>query len=76
MYNRLVSPTIDYREGMDVGIDGTYDKEDNGRRYWLSAADITINIGVAVDLWSFLYHVMSKTGKGKNAWCQCALIQD
>ena len=53
MCNRLVAPPIDDREGMDVGVDGTYDKEDNGGRDWFSAADITINIGVAVDLWFF-----------------------
>ena len=50
MWNRLVTPLIDDREGMDGGVEVTSAKEDNGGRKWLSAAAITVYGGVAVGL--------------------------
>ena len=50
MCNRLVTPPIDDREGMDGGGEVTSSKEDNGGREWLSAEAMTVDGGVAVDL--------------------------
>ena len=50
MWNRLVTPSIDDREGMDGGGEGTSDKEENGGREWLSMAAMTVDGGVAVGL--------------------------
>ena len=49
MFNRLVTPPIDDREGTDGGGEGTSAKEENGGREWLSAAAMTVDGGVAVD---------------------------
>ena len=51
MWNLLVTPLIDDREGMDVGGEGTSAKEENGGREWFYVADMTFDGGVAVDLW-------------------------
>ena len=50
MWNRLVTPPIDDREGTDGGGEGTSSQEDNGGRKWLSAAAIPVDGGVAVGL--------------------------
>ena len=50
MWNRLVTPPIDDREGMDGGGEGTSAKEENEGREWFSMADITVDGGVAVGL--------------------------
>ena len=50
MWNRLVTPPIDDREGMERGGEGTSAKEDNGGREWLSEADMTVDGEVAVGL--------------------------
>ena len=50
MWNRLVTPPIDDREGMDIGGEGTSSKEDNGWREWFSAAAMAVDGGVAVGL--------------------------
>ena len=50
MWNLLVTPLIDDREGMDVGGEGTSAKEENGGREWFYVADMTFDGGVAVDL--------------------------
>ena len=49
MWNRLVTPSIDDREGMDGGGEGTSDKEENGGREWLSMAAMTVDGGVDRD---------------------------
>ena len=48
--NRLVTPPIDDREGMNGGGEGTSAKEENGGREWFSATDMTVGGGVAVGL--------------------------
>ena len=50
MRNRLVTPLIDGREGMEGGGEGTSDKEENGGREWLCVEDMTVDGGVAVGL--------------------------
>ena len=50
MWNRLVTPPIDEREGTEGGGEGTSDKEANGGREWLYAATMTVDGGVAVGL--------------------------
>ena len=50
MCNRIVTPSINDREGMDGGGEGTSAKEENGGRDWFSAADMTVDGGVAVGL--------------------------
>ena len=50
MWNRLFTPLIDDREGMDGGGEGTSAKEGNGGKECFSAADVTVDIGVAVGL--------------------------
>ena len=50
MWNRLVTPSVDDREGMDGGGEGTSAKEDNRGREWLSAAAMTVDRGVMVGL--------------------------
>ena len=49
-WNQLFTLTIDDREGMDGGGEGTRAQEDNGRREWLSAAAMTFDRGVAIGL--------------------------
>ena len=50
MWNRLIAPPIDGREGMDGGGKGTSAKEENGGREWLSVAATTVDGGVAIGL--------------------------
>ena len=50
MWNHLVTPAIDDREGMDGGGEGTSAKDENGGREWLSTAAMTVDRGVAVGL--------------------------
>ena len=50
MWNRLVTPPIDDREGMDGGGDSTSAKEENGGREWFSAAAMKVDGGVTVGL--------------------------
>ena len=50
MCNRLVTPPINDREGMYGRGEGTSAKEENGEREWFSAADTTVDGGVAVGL--------------------------
>ena len=50
MWNHLVTPPIDGREGMDGGGEGTSSKEENVGRQWLSTAAMTVDGGVAVGL--------------------------
>ena len=50
MWNRLVTLPIDDREGLGGGGEGTSAKEENGGREWFSAADMTVDGGVAVGL--------------------------
>ena len=42
------------------GDEGTSAKEENGGREWLSAAAVTVDGGVAVGFYFFLWHVPSK----------------
>ena len=49
-WNCLVTPPIDGREGIQGESEGTSDKEENGEREWLYAADMTFNGGVAIGL--------------------------
>ena len=48
MWNRLVTPPIDGRDGMDGGGEGTITKEFNGGREWFSTVAMTVYGGVAV----------------------------
>ena len=50
MRNRLVTPTIDDKEGMEGGGESTSAKEANIRREWLYTTDMTVDTGVAVGL--------------------------
>ena len=50
MWNRLVTPPINGREGMEGGGEGTSSKEGNGEKEWLSTVDMTDDGGVAVGL--------------------------
>ena len=50
MWNCLVTPPINDREGMDGGGEGTSVKEYNGVRGWFSAAAMTVDGGVTVGL--------------------------
>ena len=50
MWNRLVTPLIDDREGMGVGGEGTSDEEDNGGREWFYTAAMTVDGWVAFGL--------------------------
>ena len=50
IWNRLVTPPIDDREGMGGGGEGTSGKEDNGGREWFYAATMTVDGGVTVGL--------------------------
>ena len=50
MWNRLVTPSIDDREGIEEGGKGKIYKEANRGREWLSAMDMTVDGGVAVGL--------------------------
>ena len=50
MWNRLVTPQIDEREGLDGGGEGTSTKEDNGGRECFSAAAVTVYGVLAVGL--------------------------
>ena len=50
MWNHLVTPPINDREGMDRGGEGTSAKEDNVGREWLSAAAMLVDVWVAVGL--------------------------
>ena len=43
MWNRLVIPLINYREGMDGGGEGESFKEENGMTDWFSAAAMTVD---------------------------------
>ena len=42
MWNRLVTPSIDDREGMEGGGEGKTAKEVNGGREWLSEVDMKV----------------------------------
>ena len=48
MWNHLVTPTIDYREGMKEGFEDTSSKEVNGGKYWLSKEAMAVDGVVAV----------------------------
>ena len=50
MWNRLVTPSIDDREGINRGGEGTSAKEENGGREWLFAEVVAVDEGVAVGL--------------------------
>ena len=50
MWNHLVTPPIDDREGMDGWGEGTSAKEENGGRECLSVATMTVDGGVTVGL--------------------------
>ena len=50
MWNRLVTPRIDDREGMDGGGEGKIAKGENGGREWFSAAAMTVFGGATVGL--------------------------
>ena len=50
MWNRIFTPPIDDREGMDRGGEGTSAKEENGGREWCSAAAMAVDGGVVVSL--------------------------
>ena len=54
MWNRLVAPPINVREGMEGEDEGTSSKEANGGREWLSMAAMTVDGGVSVGLQFFL----------------------
>ena len=60
MWNRLVTPPIDDREGMDGGGEGTNDKEENLGRDWFSAEAMTVDGGVEV---GFLLYCMARSVK-------------
>ena len=66
MWDRLVTLSIDDREGMDGGGEDKSAKDDNGGRGWLSAAAMTVDGVVAVGLWFFLWHVPSKIKNGSE----------
>ena len=72
MWNRLVTPSIDDREGMDEGDEGTRANEENGGREWLSETAMTVGGGLAV---GFLLCFMACERKGWNSGCQCAYIK-
>ena len=50
MWNRIVAPPADDREGMDRGGEGTSAKEENGGRERFSAAAMIVDVGVTVGL--------------------------
>ena len=50
MWNRLVVPLINNREGIEVGGEGKSANAENVWRDWLSAADLTVDGGVAFGL--------------------------
>ena len=50
MWNRLVTPSINDREGMGGGGEGTSAKYENGGMEWLSAEAMTVDVGVEVGL--------------------------
>ena len=50
MWNRLVTPPIYDREGMDRGDEGTSGNYENGWREWFSVADMTVDGEVVVGL--------------------------
>ena len=51
IWNRLVTLTINDREKMYGGGEGTSSKEENGGREWLSAAAMSVGIVVSVGCW-------------------------
>ena len=63
MWNRIVTPLIDDKEGMDVGGEVTSANEENGGREWLSAAAMTVDGYVAV---CFLLCFMACSVKNKG----------
>ena len=63
MWNRLATPLIDDREGIDGGGEVTSAKEQNLGRGWLSAAAIIVEVGVAV---GFLLCFMACAIKNKE----------
>ena len=75
MWNRLVAPYINDRDGTDGGGEGSSDNEDNGGRKWLSAADMTLEVGVAVGLlFCFMaYAVKNKELVGIQGVSDCTL---
>ena len=50
IWNRLVTPSINGKEGMDGGDEGESSKEENGGREWFSAAAMKVDIGLVVGL--------------------------
>ena len=50
MWNCLVTPSINDREGTGGGGEGTSAKEENGGMEWLYAAAVTVDVRVAVGL--------------------------
>ena len=50
IWNRLVTPSINGKEGMDGGDEGESSKEENGGREWFSAAAMKVDRGLAVGL--------------------------
>ena len=48
MRNLLVTPSIDDREGIKGGGEGTSANKENGGRYWFYAAAMTVDGGVAI----------------------------
>ena len=49
-WNCLVAPSIDDREGMEKGGEGTSAKDANLGREWFSATAMTVDGGLAVGL--------------------------
>ena len=50
MCNRLVTPSINGKEGMNGGVEGESSKEENGGREYFSAVAMTVDRGLAVGL--------------------------
>ena len=50
MWNRLVTPLINDRDGTDGGGEGTSANGENGGMKWLSAAALTVDVGAEVGL--------------------------
>ena len=76
MWNRLVTLSIDDREGMEGGGEGTTDKEANRGRGWLSIVDMTVDWrGSNWFVIVFCGIFRQKIRRGQNSGCQCAYIQ-
>ena len=66
LWNRLVTPLIDDREGMDVGGEGKSADEENGGREWFPWRLWQLMEGRKLVCDCVLYYVLSKNKKGSE----------